>query len=90
MQDKDFPFIEFNSEDTQLVTAGRCTRCPICGKVICIPDINAWVYKMVNKQGRQRLTCSWTCHRKAEALQQTTNRRNDIIDRYLDLDRRGL
>ena len=66
MTDKDFPQVEINSEQTQFVSNGRCTRCPVCGKVICIPYLRGWTYKMINKKGFQRVMCSWTCYRKAE------------------------
>ena len=86
MLDKDFPYIDFNSDALQMVTSGRCTRCPICGKVICVTDITSYTYKLINKYGRQRITCSWTCYRKAEALKQTKPNGRRLRDQYNDMD----
>ena len=88
MLDKDFPVILFDSEELQLVTSGRCVRCPICGKVVCVPDINTWVYKMVNRQGKQRIMCSWTCFRKGEQMiKDARMQRRERYDQYnFDLD----
>lgn len=71
MKDSDFPYMEFSSPGIQYITKSRCTRCPICNKVICVVNVRNWVYKTTNKQGLQRILCSWTCYRKAEKEKQS-------------------
>ncbi len=68
MRDRDFPYIEFDSDETQILFDKRCTRCSICGKVFNIPIIESYTYKITNPKGKQRLLCRWTCYRKAEQI----------------------
>ena len=44
MKDSDFPYIEFSSPGIQYITKSRCTRCPICNKVVCVVNVRNWVY----------------------------------------------
>jgi len=72
MRDKDFPTIEWDSEENQTLMEERCVRCCMCHKVFCVSVPESYTYKLNNKYGKLRFLCSWTCYRKAQNLRNSS------------------
>ena len=68
MKDSDYPRIMVTGKEYQSMTKDRCTRCPVCEKVFCMPSPGMWVYKMENEHELIRYFCSYGCKRKAEQI----------------------
>ena len=68
MREQDYPYTKLEGNDIQYYnTADRCFRCPVCNKLI-------------NKQGKTRNLCSYSCSKKAkEQLNSHIDRRKKII-----------
>lgn len=80
MLEKDYPITDLKSSKAQFIDMGdRCTRCPICGKVFYIRNVDIYIYKLRNKKGFQRIFCSYNCKRTAE---------NKIEENFIDGRRR--
>ena len=81
MRDQDYPYTKLEGNDIQYYnTADRCFRCPVCNKVFYMRSAEDWVYKLINKQGKTRNLCSYSCSKKAkEQLNSHIDRRKKII-----------
>lgn len=42
-------------------------RCRVCGKVVCTPNPDMWVYKVRCGKNRKHYCCSWSCLQKMPA-----------------------
>ena len=68
MKDTDYPQVMVSSKETQFVSKDRCTRCPVCEKVFCMPSPGMWTYKITNGHDIRRYFCSYGCSRKGEQI----------------------
>lgn len=51
--------------NSKQVFKNRITVCPVCGKSFLVSSRTDYSYKAVNKSGKIRYLCSWSCFNNA-------------------------